>query len=426
MDMDSGRCMSSVCNMLLKETFLQALKSNDFVTLENILIEGKIDVDTIFEVEDDNLVLAAYKPGYWIPSYKLTSSWATGVHIAVMLGHLESLMVLLQHHAAVNSRPNGKTPLHIACNVANVECIKILINHGAKLNTFSVSGLAPLHYCITKESIRCAKELVWNGADTNLQTTNEAEETPLHTVCRFGIPELVAFYIDHGALVDSTNACMETPLITAAYWALNIKDQEYSIKHHLICRMLLDYNANVNSRDEDFKSPLHKAAWNCDHELMLMMLEAGAEANAMDVNGCAPQQYVLKVTSVRPASMPDICYQLLLNHGAARIYPPQFHKVIEECYSYPSAVEIMANAYEHIKSTSKWRKAIPDDVYENHCEFYESLFEVCSNTPRSLMHLARCAIRTKLWKRCHKMIPQLPLPTAMKKYLLLDPQGRFY
>ncbi|MEE6513939.1 hypothetical protein FKM82_021827, partial [Ascaphus truei] len=264
---------------------------------------------------------------YWLPTYKLTSSWATGLHITVMMGYLESLSVLLEHHASINSRPNGKTSLHVACEVANVDCAKILINHGAKLNCFSVSGLAPLHYCTTKEAMKCAKELIWNGANVNLNTNNQVEETPLHTAARVGIPELVAFYVNHGAIVDSVNANMETPLATAAYWALNIKEQVYSTKHHLICRMLLDYNAEVNSRDEDLKSPLHKAAWNCDHVLIHMMLEAGAEANVMDVNGCAPQQYVLKVTSVRPAAQPAICYQLLLNHGAARIYPPQFHKV---------------------------------------------------------------------------------------------------
>ncbi|XP_063777438.1 ankyrin repeat and SOCS box protein 4 isoform X2 [Pseudophryne corroboree] len=343
-----------------------------------------------------------------------------------MLGHLESLLVLLEHQASINMKPNGKTPLHVACEVANLDCVKILISHGAKLNSFSMSGHAPLHYCKTKESVKCAKELVWSGADVNLQSENQSEETPLHTVARVGIPELVAFYVNHGAIVDSTNSTLETPLATAAYWALNIKEQEYSTKHHLICRMLLDYNAKVNSRDIDFKSPLHKAAWNCDHLLMTMFLEAGAEANAMDVNGCAPQQYVLKVTTVRAAAQPEICYQLLLNHGAARIYPPQFHKVLQECYSYPNAVEVMANAYEHIKATYRWRKAIPDDVLERHQSFYESLFEVCSNSPRSLMHLARCAIRRVLHRRCHRAVPQLPLPTVLKRYVLLEPQGRLY
>lgn len=101
--------------------------------------------------------------GYWLPSFKLASSWATGLHITVMLGHLESLLVLLEHNASINSKPNGKTPLHVACEVANLECVKVLISHGAKLNSFSMSGHAPLHYCKTKEAVRCAKELVWAG-----------------------------------------------------------------------------------------------------------------------------------------------------------------------------------------------------------------------------------------------------------------------
>ncbi|KAH0501362.1 Ankyrin repeat and SOCS box protein 4 [Microtus ochrogaster] len=159
-----------------------------------------------------------------------------------------------------------------------------------------------------------------------MKTNNQDEETPLHTAAHFGLSELVAFYVENGAIVDSLNAHMETPLAIATYWALRFKEQEYSREHHLICRMLLDNNAEVNARDDDFKSPLHKAAWNCDHVLMHMMLEAGAEANMMDINGCAAIQYVLKVTSVRPAAQPELCYQLLLNYGAARIYPPQFHK----------------------------------------------------------------------------------------------------
>ncbi len=82
-----------------------------------------------------------------------------------------------------------------------------------------------------------------------------------------------------------------------------------------------------NLQEEDHKTALHKAAWNCDHVLMQMLLEAGADTRAMDINGCAPIQYLLKVTDVRPMAIPELGYQLLLNYNAARIYPPQFHKV---------------------------------------------------------------------------------------------------
>uniref|UniRef100_A0A4W2DEM6 Ankyrin repeat and SOCS box containing 4 n=1 Tax=Bos indicus x Bos taurus TaxID=30522 RepID=A0A4W2DEM6_BOBOX len=365
-------------------------------------------------------------PGYWLPSYKLKSSWATGLHLSVLFGHVECLLVLLDHNATINCRPNGKTPLHVACEMANLDCVKILCDRGAKLNCYSLSGHTALHFCTTPNSILCAKQLVWRGANVNMKTNNQDEETPLHTAAHFGLPELVAFYVEHGAIVDSVNAHMETPLAIATYWALRFKEQEYSRDHHLICRMLLDYKAEVNARDDDFKSPLHKAAWNCDHVLMDMMLEAGAEANLMDINGCAAIQYVLKVTSVRPAARPEICYQLLLNHGAARIYPPQFHKVIQACHSYPKAIEVVVNAYEHIKWNVKWKRAIPDDDLERHWDFYHSLFTVCSNSPRTLMHLSRCAIRRTLHSRCHRVIPLLSLPLSLKKYLLLEPEGIIY
>lgn len=80
-------------------------------------------------------------------------------------------------------------------------------------------------------------------------------------------------------------------------------------------------------QEEDNKTALHKAAWNCDHVLMEMLLEAGADTRAMDINGCAPIQYLLKATDIRPMAITELCYQLLLNYNAARIYPPQFHKV---------------------------------------------------------------------------------------------------
>ncbi|XP_034016745.1 ankyrin repeat and SOCS box protein 4 isoform X1 [Thalassophryne amazonica] len=421
-----------LANRQLKQRFLEALKANDAQEVLRILLTTDLDVDTVLEVDDPSMVLASYKQGYWLPGYKLEKSWAMGIHVCMMYNAFETALVLLEEGAAINRMPNGKTPLHVACEVSNSDCVALLLSHGSKINSLSLSGHTPLHYCITRESVDCAKQLILKGAKVNMPSQNNNEDTPLHTAARFGVPELVALYLAHGASVDALNSFQESPLLTAAFWAFDTKDQTYNQDHHLVCRILLDYKADPNLQEEDHKTALHKAAWNCDHVLMQMLLEAGADTRLMDINGCAPIQYLIKVTDVRPMAAHEICYQLLLNFNAARVYPPQFHKVLQSCHSFPGVIEIMVNSYEHIQATKKWRAAIPDDCYERHKEFYDSLFAVCTNSPRTLLHLSRCAVRAHLGQFCrsngfcHGVVPQLPLPPAMKKYLLLEPEGVVY
>jgi ankyrin repeat/SOCS box protein 4 len=63
MDGTTAPITKSGASKLVKRNFLEALKSNDFGKLEAILIQRQIDVDTVFEVEDENMVLASYKQG---------------------------------------------------------------------------------------------------------------------------------------------------------------------------------------------------------------------------------------------------------------------------------------------------------------------------------------------------------------------------
>ncbi|XP_036947868.1 ankyrin repeat and SOCS box protein 4 isoform X2 [Acanthopagrus latus] len=434
----------------LKQQFLEALQADNAQEVLQILHTGKLDVDTVLEVDDPGMVLASYKQdlllcqrfgfvkrkrstkvkrehqSYWLPGYKLEKSWAMGLHVCVMYNSLESALVLLQNGAAVNRMPNGKTPLHVACEVANSDFVALLLAHEAKVNSLSLSGHTPLHYCVTEQAVHCAKQLILKGAAVNVPSNSNEEDTPLHTVARFGVPQLLALYLAHGASVDVVNSAQETALMTAVFWSYDSKEQNYSQDHQIVCRLLLDHHADPNLQEEDHKTALHKASWNCDHILMQMLLEAGADARAMDINGCAPIQYVLKVTGVRPMAIPELCYQLLLNYNAARIYPPQFHKVLQTCHDYPRVVEILVNSYERLKPTKKWRAAIPDDSYKRHQDFYDSLFAVCTNTPRSLLHLTRCAIRAALGGFCQRGVAQLALPSPIKRYLLLDPEGILY
>lgn len=63
MDGTATPITKSAAAKIVKRNFLEALKSNDFGKLKAILIQRQIDVDTVFEVEDENMVLASYKQG---------------------------------------------------------------------------------------------------------------------------------------------------------------------------------------------------------------------------------------------------------------------------------------------------------------------------------------------------------------------------
>lgn len=47
----------------LKEQFLDALRANNAREVMRVLHTGKLDIDTVMEVDDPSMVLASYKQG---------------------------------------------------------------------------------------------------------------------------------------------------------------------------------------------------------------------------------------------------------------------------------------------------------------------------------------------------------------------------
>ncbi|XP_068196986.1 ankyrin repeat and SOCS box protein 10 isoform X2 [Antennarius striatus] len=342
----------------------------------------------------------------------------TPLHITAGRGFTDCLKLLLQRGADVSLAPGGATALHESCESNQPESTKLLLMHGADPNVVSEDGLMPLHVCTSPDSIQCAKYLIQYGAAINGRSIDE-DDTPLHVAARNGLPEHTELYLRYAAAVDKQNDEGLTPLNAACSQRQEVQDLQRYFK---VCQILLGAGADVHAVDQDKHSPLHMACKNVNPDVVDLLLANGARVNDMDYGGEAPMHNILKVVCYKVGHQPERIVRALLNHGSIRVWPGALPVVLKHCSVSPRSIEVLLNAYSHLKVTDKWVESVSTEVFKENKEFYESIFSLAL-TPRSLQHLARHRVRCFLEGRIHEVIPKLKLPTFIKNYLLLEYRG---
>ncbi|XP_066495973.1 ankyrin repeat and SOCS box protein 18 [Tiliqua scincoides] len=400
----------------------KALVTGDLEKLKAFTDQYYEDVNVVFEISQNELEWQVKSPaafglsGLWTLEYKRVLT--NPLCISASHGHTACLRHLLFWRANPNAAPGGRSALHEACEGAYTECAQLLLEHKANPNLLSHDGQAPLHLCTSQNTFGCAKALVSYGAVVN-QPSEELQETPLHVAAKHGLYDHIHLYLSCGATVDKKNSLEETALSIACREAKTVKDQESYLQ---VCKLLLTHGAEVNTLDEEVKSPLHKACRNANHGLVQLLLQRNADVNAIDYNGAYPMSCVLQAAAFKQDLKPHLTVQTLLNHGSQKIWPTAFVKVLKSCASVPEIIEILYNSYPHLPVSEKWLDAIPKEDFQRHLPFYKSFLKQMY-TVRHLQHLCRCVIRRKLSNRCHDLIPLLPVPKPLQSYLLLEPEG---
>lgn len=204
------------------------------------------------------------------------------------------------------------------------------ISWGSKIqqcNKLVTNFSVPFVVNVTMMSLlcRCAKALVCFGAVVN-QPSEELQETPLHVAAKHGLSDHMRLYLSCGATVDKKNSLEETALSVACKETKTMKGQESYLQ---VCQLLLAHGAEVNTLDEEVKSPLHKACRNAHHGLVQLLLQRNADVNAIDYNGAYPMSCVLQAAAFKQNLKPHLTVQTLLNHGSQKIWPTAFGKVFK-------------------------------------------------------------------------------------------------
>ncbi|VDM96059.1 unnamed protein product [Thelazia callipaeda] len=218
---------------------------------------------------------------------------------ACLSGDLEEVGTLLDNGADINTTTvDGLTALHQAVIDGKPEMVQFLVDHGANLNAQDNEGWTPLHAAACCGNIDLVEYLCARGAD--LSVTNSDKELALDLAeeddCRMVLEE------EHHRQSIDPDECRNREILLmrrdAEQW---LKDGEIQDNPHFrtgatalhvaaakgyhdVMQLLLKAGANVNCRDRDGWTPLHAAAHWAEHEAAAILIQNGASFSELTNN----------------------------------------------------------------------------------------------------------------------------------------------
>ncbi|XP_076441440.1 transient receptor potential cation channel subfamily A member 1-like [Babylonia areolata] len=247
----------------------------------------------------------------------------TPLHTAVRHEQSRVVEVLLQagaDHTLFNEQQMA--PLHLACDLGYVDVVKVFAKDpDVDKNLEGEMGMRPLHYCSFKDNAECAVILIENGAlpctrcdqgffpihvaaksaaaktlevliqegmkvgyeRSRLLTFKDKENNmPLHAAVIGGNLKAVEVCLRAGAPVDTQQDDQSTPVhFAAAQGSLTMMQLMYTLQTE-------NFVSALYMKDANSMTPLHRAALFNHKDVLLYLLDKGADINSRNDRECTP------------------------------------------------------------------------------------------------------------------------------------------
>ncbi|CAM9418303.1 unnamed protein product [Ectocarpus sp. 4 AP-2014] len=217
----------------------------------------------------------------------------------------------------------GRTPLHHACMDDCPEAIVSMLCHGAGVDVKDDDGDTPLHVASTEGCSEGIRALVEHGAD--IKALNAKGRTPLGVTAEFGFEDATVVLLDAGADVnapaDHTDGSAALSLATLSEYVDGTM------------KVLIQHGADVNARNTNGFTALHRAAMYNEVDGIDLLISAGAIIEAPDNHKSTPlavafREAVYRWKKEHSCGLQEFAAMVaLLKHGA----DPNIGNIEGEC-----------------------------------------------------------------------------------------------
>ncbi|XP_057332101.1 ankyrin repeat domain-containing protein 50-like [Microplitis mediator] len=227
-----------------------------------------------------------------VGKFKSTKEWRTALGLACEYGHHGIVEFLLDRGAELDVECTG-IPLQLACESGNKDIVELLVQKGVDVNIKDANGRAAVDIAAENSHVDVVVyllkfenlELKFDQIKSIIVDFTE-DNKPIIIESIFSFLEKLSWEncLKNGIDSSVIENLMKLPLI---YKATGFG--------HVDCiSTLVKFGFDINHKNGEGKTPLHRASANCDHKLILRLLQYGGDISVTCDQGKTPFDYVVK------------------------------------------------------------------------------------------------------------------------------------